>query len=103
LAGFVPLVAVLEATECLRRHPSDIERAAVVPRDEPTSDVCRVEFLLFDEASSNAERLLSVIRNRTRGLVPRSVPDHLVEPTVFSTDLRRRLELDWPAERIPTR
>jgi hypothetical protein len=30
------------------------------------------------------------------------MPDHFIEPSMFSTDFRRRLEFDWPPKRIPT-
>jgi hypothetical protein len=58
---------------------------------------------VFYEASCDAERLFGVVCDRSSGLVPRAVPDHFIKLSVFSTDLLRRRELDWPAKRISTR
>lgn len=103
LARLVPLVAVFEPTNLLRRHPPNIERTTIAPRDEPVCNVRQIEPLSFDEASSNAQRLVGVVCDRSSGLVPRSVPDHYVELSVLGGNLRRRRKLDWPTKRIPTR
>jgi hypothetical protein len=103
LACLVPLVAVFETAERPPRHSSNVERATVVPRDEPVSDICRLERVVFDETSCDAQCLFGVVCDRPSGLVPRAVPDHLVKPIVLNTDFRRRHKLDWPAKCIPTR
>jgi len=103
LACLVPLIAVFEATERPHRHAADIERVTVVPRDEPLCDICRIERLVFYQTSGDAQRLFGVVCDRPGWLVPRAVPDHLVESSMFSTDLRRRRKLDWSAKCIPTR
>jgi hypothetical protein len=77
---------LLEAAKRPSRHSANVEWAAVVPRDEPLSDIRRSERLVFDEATSDAQRLVGVVRDRPSGLIPRAVPDHLVEPSVLSPD-----------------
>jgi hypothetical protein len=86
LACLVPSVAVFEAAERPHRHSPDIERPAIVPRNEPLSDIRRIECLVFYQTSCDAQRLFGVVCDRPGWLVPCAVPDHLVNPAVFSTN-----------------
>jgi hypothetical protein len=100
LACLVPFVTVFESAERPHRHTPDIERPAIVPRDKPVSDIRRTERLVFYQTSCDTQRLLGVVCDRPGWLVPRAVPDHLVEPAMLSTDFRHRRKLDWPSERV---
>jgi hypothetical protein len=87
----------LNAAERSPCHPTNVERAALVPRDKALSHVCRIKPALFNETASDTQRHISIISNRACWLTMDPIPEHFFHTPVFSLNLFRRSELYWTA------
>jgi hypothetical protein len=91
---------VLNAVKGSPCHPTDVERAALIPRDEALSHIRRIKLISFYEASGDTQCHLGIIGNRACWLAMGPIPEHLGHAPVFTLNLLRRCELYRTTERI---